>query len=168
MEGEPKDLEGAKALKEIDAFQFQWLALSLIGARPVGDERKKGSDRGIDGVIYNPRGKGQHYYGIVQVKSGHVKSGDISDFRGTIEREKADYGIFITLEDPSEPMKSEALEAGFIKNAFGENIQRIQIADLLKGIKPDMPARDSAFEEAERESTGKNTRGANRTLYDMS
>ena len=171
VEGEPKDLEGAKALKEIDAFQFQWWALSLIGARPVGDERKKGSDRGIDGVIYNPRGKGQHYYGIVQVKSGHVKSGDIRDFRGTIEREKADYGIFITLEDPSEPMRSEALEAGFIKNAFGENIQRIQIAtiaDLLNGIKPEMPARASAFEEAERETSGKNTRGANRTLDDMS
>jgi site-specific DNA-methyltransferase (adenine-specific) len=170
VEGEPKDLEGARALKDIDTFQFQWWALSLIGARPVGDERKKGADRGIDGVVYNPKGKGQHYYGIVQVKSGHVKSGDIRDFRGTIEREKADYGIFITLEEPSDPMKAEALEAGFIKNAFGENVRKIQIvtiADLLKGMKPDMPARATVFVEADRESEKKNTAGTNMTLDDL-
>ena len=170
VEGEPKDLEGARELASQDRFQFQWWALSLIGARPVGDEKKKGSDRGIDGVIYNPRGKGQHYYGVAQVKSGHVKSGDIRDFRGTIEREKADYGIFVTLEDPSDPMKAEALAAGFIKNAFGENIGKIQIAtiaDLLKGIKPDLPARASVFEAAEREDGGKDTSGTNTSLDDI-
>ncbi|MCL5804659.1 MAG: hypothetical protein M1306_05070 [Candidatus Thermoplasmatota archaeon] len=92
--------------------------------------------------------------------------GDIGGFRETIEGEKVDYGIFITLEDPSEPTKSETPGAGFIMNAFGENIQIAVIANLLKGIKVDMPARASAFEEAESESARKNTMGANKTFYD--
>lgn len=167
VEGEPKDIEGAKALKEIDPFQFQWWALSLIGARPAGGERKKGSDRGIDGVLYNPKGKGESYYGIIQVKGGHVKSGDIRDFRGTIEREKADYGIFITLENPSEDMKREALTAGFLTTLWSENMQKIQIftvEELMSGRKPDLPSRSEVFEKAQREKAAKNKSGRNTTL----
>jgi site-specific DNA-methyltransferase (adenine-specific) len=35
---------------------------------------------------------------LVQVKSGHVKSGDIRDLVGTVQREQAAMGVFITLE----------------------------------------------------------------------
>ncbi len=38
---------------------------------------------------------------LVQVKSGHVKSGDIRDLVGTVQRENAAIGVFITLETPS-------------------------------------------------------------------
>ena len=48
--GEPVDLAGAKALAHQDRYQFQWWALGLIGARPLG-EKKKGADKGIDGII---------------------------------------------------------------------------------------------------------------------
>jgi DNA modification methylase len=53
VEGEPQELEAAKELAK-DRYQFQWWALSLIGARPVGAslgsrEGKKGADEGIDG-----------------------------------------------------------------------------------------------------------------------
>ncbi len=53
---EPKDLGGAKDLAMRDRYQFQWWALSLIRARPLGGETgsrtgKKGSDKGIDGVM---------------------------------------------------------------------------------------------------------------------
>ena len=34
--GEPEDLEGAKQLASEDRYQFQWWALSLIEARPLG------------------------------------------------------------------------------------------------------------------------------------
>ena len=113
--GEPKDMEGAKELARVDRYQFQWWACSLIEATPYQD-KKKGADTGIDCVLYNPvKGTNRTYYGIVQVKSGNVNSGQVRDFKGTLEREKADYGIFLTLEDPTEPMNKEAVVAGHIR-----------------------------------------------------
>jgi hypothetical protein len=46
---------------------------------------------------------------VVQVKSGKVKSGDIRDLVGTVEREKATIGIFITLEPPSPKPPAQVL-----------------------------------------------------------
>src|SRR5437016_2951621 len=45
--GEPEDLDGARQLASEDRYQFQWWALSLIKARPLGGsagskEGKKG------------------------------------------------------------------------------------------------------------------------------
>ncbi len=171
VEGEPKDLEGARNLSQGDRFQFQWWALSLIDARPLNDEKKKGADRGIDGVIYNSKSKTEHFYGLVQVKSGHVKSGDIRDFRGTLEREKADYGIFISLEPPTQNMKDEAFEAGYtdIINVFSEHIPKIQIItikELLDGKKPIIPSKSVSFEAAERETKKREeTKDKQRSLH---
>ena len=50
---------------------------------------------------------------IVQVKSGHVKSGDIRDLVGAIDREQAAIGVFITLEKPSRDMTTEDVGKGF-------------------------------------------------------
>jgi site-specific DNA-methyltransferase (adenine-specific) len=112
--GEPKDIGAARQLASEDRYQFQWWALSLIRARPLGGqegsrEGKKGSDKGIDGVIAfidDTSGKAKRV--LVQVKSGHVKSGDIRDLIGTVQREQAAIGVFITLEEPSRDMKTEA------------------------------------------------------------
>ena len=54
--GEPTDIGAAKQLAQDDRYQFQWWALSLIRAKPLGGKEgskvgKKGSDKGIDGVI---------------------------------------------------------------------------------------------------------------------
>ncbi|MDA8056035.1 MAG: DNA methyltransferase [Thermoplasmatales archaeon] len=85
--GEPTDLEGAKELAKQDRYQFQWWACSLIEATPY-ENKKKGADTGIDCVLYNPvKGTNKTYYGIVQVKSGNVNSGQVRDFKGTMERE---------------------------------------------------------------------------------
>ncbi len=141
--GRPTDLDSALALARRDRYQFQWWALSLVHALPHGDqtgsgEGKKGSDKGVDGVIAfidSPGGKAKRV--IVQVKSGHVKSGDIRDLRGTVEREQAALGIFITLEEPSRDMLTEALSAGFYKSlGWNKDYPRIQILtinDLLFG-----------------------------------
>ena len=153
--GEPKDLEGARQLALLDRYQFQWWALSLIGARPFNDERKKGADRGIDGIIYSPvKGSEKVYKGIVQVKSGHVDVKHIRDLIGTMEREKADYGIYLTLEEPTGPMNKEAIEAGHFKDVFGQDVPKIQIftiEDLLNGKKPIYPVPPDNFRTAERE-----------------
>ncbi|MFZ5820349.1 MAG: site-specific DNA-methyltransferase, partial [Chloroflexota bacterium] len=52
--GEPEDISSARQLARDDRYQFQWWALSLVQAKPLGGEGregKKGSDKGIDGAI---------------------------------------------------------------------------------------------------------------------
>ena len=94
--GEPEDLASARQLAQEDRYQFQWWALSLVKARPMGGDArvgKKGSDKGIDGVIaFIEGGTGKPQRILVQVKSGKVKSGDLRDLRGVIEREGAALG----------------------------------------------------------------------------
>lgn len=147
--GEPKDLGAATQLAKDDRYQFQWWALSLIKARPLGGEEgsregKKGSDKGIDGVITfidDPTGKPKR--ALVQVKSGHVKSGDIRDLVGTVEREKAAFGIFITLEEPSKDMVTEAASAGMYLspgwNKIYPKLQILTINELLHGKEAQLP-----------------------------
>jgi hypothetical protein len=137
--GEPEDLAGAQDLALLDRYQFQWWALSRVNARPTPIERKKGSDEGIDGRIYffEHKGMKKPQQIIFSVKSGGVKSGDIRDLRGVIEREKASIGVLITLEKPTTPMIKEAAKAGFYQfsGIHSENYPRIQILtveDLLE------------------------------------
>ncbi len=141
--GEPVDVAGAHALAEQDRYQFQWWALGLVNAKPVGDDRKKGADRGIDGVIGFVETGGKAKRAVVQVKSGHVNAGHIRDLKGTMEREKADLGLFLTLEEPTQPMKTEAVSAGFYhSDLWDEEYPRIQICtieELLAGRQPKLP-----------------------------
>jgi len=142
--GEPQSLHDAYQLAQDNRFQFEWWALSLIKARPAGD-KKKGSDKGIDGIItFSDDSSRKAKQVLIQVKSGHVNSGLIRDFRGAIEREiNAVMGVFITLEKPTRNMESESLEAGYYVSPFtGQNYRKIQILtveELLNGIKPDFP-----------------------------
>ncbi|OQX03018.1 MAG: site-specific DNA-methyltransferase, partial [Desulfobacteraceae bacterium IS3] len=105
--GEPEDLSSAEQLAKDDRYQFQWWALSLIQAKPVGGDAeskkgKKGKDRGIDGIIsFIDDSSEKPKRVIVQVKSGNVGVKDIRDLIGTVEREKAAIGVFITLKNPS-------------------------------------------------------------------
>jgi site-specific DNA-methyltransferase (adenine-specific) len=142
-------------------YQFQYWALSLVGARPVaGDEGKpkKGKDRGIDGEISfvdeGADGKKTYYTALIQVKSGKVKSGDVRDFIGTLEREKQPIGLFLTLEAPSADMKNEALSAGvYASPLWGKSYRRVQILtieDLLGGQTPDLPPQHGTFPHIER------------------
>ena len=48
-----------------------------------------------------------------------MKSGDIRDLQGAMHREDAPIGVFITLEDPSRDMLTEATTAGFITRLAG-------------------------------------------------
>lgn len=162
VRGEPADLHDAHQLALRDRYQFQWWALSLIEARPLGaaagsKEGKKGADKGIDGVIPffdDTSGKSKRI--LVQVKSGKVKSGDIRDLRGTVERENAAMGVFITLAEPSGDMKTEAVSAGFYTSEhFGKDFAKIQIvtiAELLAGNEIKMPSASAAFKQAEKVS----------------
>jgi len=101
--GQPTEVEGARQLAVGDdgRYQFQWWALNQIDARPLGNIEKKGADRGIDGrITFTTGGKGEMGQALVSVKSGGVNSSMIRDLKGTIEREGAEIGLFITLEEP--------------------------------------------------------------------
>ena len=157
--GQPTDLMGAKQLAKEDRYAFQWWALPFIGARSLGGdpnkpEGKKGSDKGIDGVktfIDDKSGKAKRV--LVQVKSGHVKSGDIRDLVGTIDREGAVIGVFLTLEEPSSHMINEAASAGFFHSeGWHKDYPRIQILtveELLEGKQVNMPPSGITFKQAE-------------------
>jgi site-specific DNA-methyltransferase (adenine-specific) len=158
VKGEPEDLDGARQLAQDDRYQFQWWALSLVRAKPLGAKSggktgKKGADKGIDGFInFVDDTSGKPKRVLVQVKSGHVKSGDIRDLVGTVERENAAIGVFITLEEPTEPMKREAWEAGFYHSpGWGQDYPRIQIltiGQLLAGVPLQTPPQYGTFKEA--------------------
>ena len=138
--GEPASLGGAAALAKQDPYQFQFWVLGQVGARPLGGTKKKGADRGIDGVRYfideMQGNQSVNKRMIVQVKSGHVKAGDIRDLAGTLTREGAQIGLFITLEEPTAPMKSEAAAAGLYTSPWDRKayprLQIVTVADLLE------------------------------------
>lgn len=158
--GEPTDLGAAKQLAQDDRYQFQWWALSLIRAKPLGGKEgskvgKKGSDKGIDGVItFIDDAYSKPKRVLVQVKSGHVKSGDIRDLVGTLKREEATMGVFITLEEPSKEMVKEALSAGYYHspgwNEDYPTIQILTISELLKGARVKMPPQYGTFKQAQK------------------
>jgi site-specific DNA-methyltransferase (adenine-specific) len=158
--GEPTSLGAARQLAQDDRHQFEWWALSLIKARPVGAQAdskkgKKGADQGIDGVltfIDDATNKPKRI--LVQVKSGKVSSAQIRDLVGTVQREKAAMGIFITLEEPTAPMMKEATTAGFYQspgfNRAYRAIQILTIKQLLAGTPIDMPASNVTFKQSEK------------------
>lgn len=158
--GEPEDLGAARQLAKDDRYQFQWWALSLVRAKPMGSEAgekkgKKGADRGIDGVInFVDDASGKPKRVLVQVKSGHVSSNQVRDLRGVLDREEGAIGVFITLEPPTAEMKKEATTAGFYESlTWGRKYPRIQIlsiVDLLHGAKIDMPPAWGTFKQAQR------------------
>jgi len=133
--GTPKDLGGARNLAERDKYQFQWWVCSLVNAQPF-QGKKKGSDGGIDGLIFFQDDNSGAKKIIVSVKGGeHVSVTMVKDLIATVEREKAAIGIFITLAEPTKPMITEAVSTGFYESPKG-NVPKIQILtidDLLSG-----------------------------------
>lgn len=150
VDGLPRDLAGARALFKKDPFEFEYWALDLVGAMPAKSKTKeqmRGPDRGVDGIITFIKEiiNGTRKYGIilVQVKGGNVQRKDIASLKGDVEREKAQAGLFITLEEPTKPMKQEAVEAGSFKVNYTQTefpkMQILTIGDLLENKRPIVP-----------------------------
>ena len=146
--GEPVSPPDAQALAEQDPYQFQWWALGLVGARPI--EQKKGRDRGIDGRIYfhdEPQAKKTKQI-ILQVKAGRTEPAHVRDLIGVIEREDAEIGVLITLQEPTRDMRSDAASAGFYESpVVGQRdyprIQLLTVGQLLEGKRIEYPHQTS-------------------------
>jgi DNA methylase/Restriction endonuclease len=173
--GQPTDFESAKRLAELDKFQFQHWALSLIGARPLKEGEGKGADRGVDGLSYfyeterkdipgrvkeEPLPKSEPVHRektIVQVKGGGVNRGDVATLLGDVENQKAAGGVLITLEKPSNQMRTEAADAGRYTSKLWHDkdyprIQILTVEGLLNGSeRVDAPPQINPFAMAARE-----------------
>ncbi len=170
--GEPVTVDAARALAHDPdnegRYQFEWWALSLIGAKPTkgkpGSRKgQKGADRGVDGIINffeeDERGKPKAATAVVQVKSGKVASRDIRDLKGTVEREQAAIGVFITLENPTQAMQNEALAASYYESPSRQGIryrkiQILTIGDLFDGEGVDMPGHYTEVRRAKFHTSG--------------
>jgi site-specific DNA-methyltransferase (adenine-specific) len=144
--GQPTEVEGARQLAQSPEgrYQFQWWALALVDAKPLGGIEKKGSDRGIDGLITFTDKNNEMELVVVSVKSGGVNSGMVRDLKGTLDRENAAIGLFVTLEEPTKEMLLEASTGGTyhsdLWNRDYERIQVLSIRELLEsGKKPNLP-----------------------------
>lgn len=137
--GEPTTAEDAAELAESDKYQFQWWALGLVGARPT--EQKKGADKGIDGRLYFHDGGKATRQIIFSVKGGKLKATDVRDLRGVMDREKAEIGVLLTFDPPTQPMRAEAASAGFYTSPWGKHarLQLLTVAELLAGATVDYP-----------------------------
>ena len=164
--GEPQDLGSAQALAQGNRYQFQYWALSLVNARPEG-EPKRGADRGIDGNLFfldDNSGKAKRC--VLQVKSGKVQAATMHALKGVMDREKAEMAALIALEEPTQPTRTEAAEAGFY-HAGGlgleKTVPRLQILtvqELLEGRKLELPQAHGAatFQKAPRQPKAQRTR----------
>ena len=153
--GVPRDLGGARDLAERDKHEFQKWITGSIGAQPYKGGRK-GMDRGIDGYLHFRDADRQPQFGIISVKGGGHKSGDIRELKGTMEREKAALGLFLTLNQPTREMEREAASAGIYETG-GMKVPRLQIltaAQILDGRRPQVPfGFTESFKKASLEST---------------
>ena len=147
VDGEPADEAAALALADRDKYQFQFWAVAKLGGTSRGGENRRGRDRGIDGVMAfpeyapdTPAGQPPDYKQvIISVKGGATGPADVRDLVGTVERESAAIGVFVTARRPTAEMEREAASAGLYKSTWdGSTYPRIQIltaGDVVRGKK---------------------------------
>jgi DNA modification methylase len=129
--GEPKDVYSAGKLAEQNPIEFEIWAVTQLNATPTG----KIGDKGVDGVINfidNTR-KEKIGRGIISVKGGHnIGPGIVRDLKGTIQSQNADFGILITLGEPTRGMIEEAVKEGsydfcYQEGTIQKKIPKIQL-----------------------------------------
>ena len=85
----------------------------------------------------------------------------VRDLAHVVDREKAKIGVFITLAEPTGPMKTEAVKTGYYETEFGKypKIQIVTIKELFAGKKLAIPLVDpAAFKKVQAEPCGKQER----------
>ncbi|MGR3542293.1 MAG: DNA methyltransferase [Hasllibacter sp.] len=131
VHGTPKDVAAARDFFDRDdrtKKEFEKWACGLIAAYPQSGG-KKGADGGIDGTFWF--GKDKKQKAIVSVKGGrNVGVAMIRELDAVVTREKADLGVFLTLEEPTRNMVAEAKGMGTLKVEGFDPRPRIQIVTV--------------------------------------
>lgn len=136
--GRPTTPDGAKDLANRSKHQFELWAVWLARGFPRGGG-KKGMDRGVDGDLYFRVGADSDAHAVISVKGGtNIGPAMVRDLKGTREREGADLGLFISLEEPTAEMRREAASSGIFetKHFSIPRIQLFTISELISGTRP--------------------------------
>jgi site-specific DNA-methyltransferase (adenine-specific) len=107
VNGVPKDADAARDLADRDKHEFQKWIVATVGGQPYKGG-KKGMDRGVDGYLHVRDADDKPELAVISVKGGGTNSAHIRDLKGTMEREGASLGLFLTLNDPTREMEKEA------------------------------------------------------------
>ncbi len=107
--GEPTTVDDAAELARKTHTSFnggRWASSAL--ALP----RARKANQGIDGrLFYFDGSSDKPQQAIVSVKAGKVQVSHVRDLVGVINREGAEIGVFIALNEPTQPMRTEAASA---------------------------------------------------------
>jgi DNA modification methylase len=152
IDGIPRDTDGAEALFQRSPFDFERWAVSLVYGQP---NEKQVGDRGIDGVIRfltsskfadKKSAASSRTIGrcLVSVKGGRqINPAFVRDLLGTVNTEKAEMGVLITLTKPTKGMIDAANHAGGYEWPInGQSYPKIQLAtidELLGGHRVTIP-----------------------------
>lgn len=144
VEGIPRDLPGAQALFNASPFDFERWAVTLADGTP---NEKQVGDRGIDGVIRflnDKSGKAAGGNVLVSVKGGmNINPSMVRDLIGTVESQKAEMGVLITMVPPTVGMIEAANHSGTyvwpVNGAKFPKVQIITVPKLLNFERPKMP-----------------------------
>jgi DNA modification methylase len=131
----PTSMEEVDALAARDKYAFQQWVCDRLG---IEADIRKGADKGIDGEIVRYMLDGDPWRAVVSVKGGGVNVTQLRDLRGTVERERANVGIFVTYKSPTKPMREEAIAAGLTKQGIPK-LQILTAEELLGGQMPVLP-----------------------------
>lgn len=160
VEGIPRDLPGAQALFNQSPFDFERWAVTLADGTP---NQKQVGDRGIDGVIgflNDAKGKAEGGRVLVSVKGGKsVNPAMVRDLVGTVDSQKAEMGVLITMVPPTPGMVEAANHSGsYTWPVNGQSFPRVQIItvpELLNFKRPKMPPPRPAYIAAVRRPKAK-------------
>lgn len=156
LDGIPRDMESARALanRADDRVrkEFEKWAVLTYSNNYAAINEKKGADKGIDGLAFFVTGKQNSGRVVFQVKSGGANRGTIATLNSDRQREKAEIGILIVLDEPSAPMKKEAVAVGtYRSDLMNHSVNRIQIVtveEILEGKRLDLPMTIAVLRQA--------------------
>jgi DNA modification methylase len=155
LNGVPRDLEGAAMLQEKNPSEFARWAVSLVGAHP---EDPFPGNAGCNGRIHfvvdtDISERDPIFTCFVVVEGSDSEPGAISGLLEAIDREWADLGLVITLQQPSGDTKMQVAATSQDVFRAGDRayplIQMRTVEQLLKGESPELPAVLNPYVESE-------------------
>ncbi len=160
LDGVPRDIDSAIALAnrkdDKTRKEFEKWAVLTYSNNHARINNKKGADAGIDGFAYFMVDKDTNGKAVFQVKSGGASRATIATLNSDRQRVEAEFGILITMDEPTKTMKLEARATGKYKhpmlNREDDRIQIVTIAEILAGKRIDLPmGRTDTVKSAEEE-----------------
>jgi hypothetical protein len=136
VHGIPRDIGAAQALFRHSPFDFERWAVSLINGQP---NEKQVGDKGIDGVARFYLDKATIGRLLVSVKGGKTVTPQfVRDLIGTIQTQKAQMGVLITMAEPTRGMLDALDPRRHLHMALNnQSYPRVQVGctSILWGIK---------------------------------